>query len=68
MKQIIVLLAVIVVFATIVWACPVRPFCPSHHVEMDKASSNCDDNGRCTLVYHCPVGGENYTVHCQGGE
>ncbi len=69
MKKVIVVLAMLALFTAIVWAaCPVRPLCPTHHVEMDQTSSVCDDSGRCTVVYHCPAGGEEYTFHCRGGE
>ncbi len=68
MKKIIVVLAMLALFTANVGACPVRPLCPTHHVEMDQESSKCDDSGECTVIYHCPVGGEEYTFHCRGGE
>ena len=67
-KTIVVLAAAIVILAAAVWACPVRPLCPTHHVEMDQMESNCDDSGLCTVTYHCPAGGEKYVIHCRGGE
>jgi hypothetical protein len=69
MKNILTDLAMLVLLTAIVYvSCPARPLCPTHHVEMDQISSNCDDSGKCTVVYRCPAGGEDYTVHCRGGE
>jgi hypothetical protein len=63
-----VLFTIVGFLAVAVWAsCPARPICPTHHVEMDKTSSNCDDAGDSTVVYRCPVGGETWTLYCNGG-
>jgi len=68
MRKMLTVAAMLVLFTTIVYtSCPVRPLCPTHHVEMDQTTSNCDDSGQCTVTYHCPVGGEDHTVHCRGG-
>ena len=48
--------------------CPVRPMCPTHNVEMDEYGKDCQDTGWCTITYRCPVGGEERTVKCRGGE
>jgi hypothetical protein len=68
MKKIIVVLAMLALFTANVGACPVRPLCPTHHVETDQVSSNCDDSGECTVTYRCPIDGEEFIFHCRGGE
>jgi hypothetical protein len=67
--KIFVLVLVLVLACAAVWAaCPVRPLCPTHHVEMDENGKTCDDTGVCTITFHCPAGGEDHTVKCRGGE
>lgn len=68
MKKILTVLAMLALLTAVVWACPIRPLCPKHHVAMDQESPKCDDAGNCTVTYHCPAGGEEYTWHCRGGE